>query len=122
VGLSNKDNAYPARLSGGQRQRVAIARTLAMDPKIILFDELTFALAPELVKKVLATMQQLARDGMTMIVVTHVMSFDRDVADRVVFMDQEVIAEEGKPEAMFASPKTERVRAFLKRYNDRYRI
>ncbi len=122
MGLSNKDNAYPARLSGGQRQRVAIARTLAMDPKIILFDELTFALAPELVKKVLATMQQLARDGMTMIVVTHVMSFDRDVADRVVFMDQEVIAEEGKPEAMFASPKTERVRAFLKRYNDRYRI
>jgi polar amino acid transport system ATP-binding protein len=122
VGLSDKESAYPARLSGGQQQRVAIARALAMDPKIMLFDEVTSALDPELVGEVLAAMRQLARDGMTMIVVTHEMSFARDVADRVVFMDQGVIAEEGPPESLFAQPKTERVRAFLKRYNDRYRL
>jgi polar amino acid transport system ATP-binding protein len=122
VGLSEKADAYPARLSGGQQQRVAIARALAMDPKIMLFDEVTSALDPELVGEVLAAMQQLARDGMTMIVVTHEMSFARDVADRVVFMDGGVIVEEGSPEAMFASPATERVRQFLKRYNDRYRL
>ena len=95
VGLSEKADAYPARLSGGQQQRVAIARALAMDPKIMLFDEVTSALDPELVGEVLAAMQQLARDGMTMIVVTHEMSFARDVADRVVFMDGGVIVEEG---------------------------
>jgi polar amino acid transport system ATP-binding protein len=122
VGLSDKADAYPARLSGGQQQRVAIARALAMDPKIMLFDEVTSALDPELVGEVLAAMQQLARDGMTMIVVTHEMSFARDVADRVVFMDGGVIVEEGAPEAMFAAPRTERVRQFLKRYNDRYRL
>jgi polar amino acid transport system ATP-binding protein len=122
VGLSDKEREYPVRLSGGQQQRVAIARALAMDPKIMLFDEVTSALDPELVGEVLAAMQQLARDGMTMVVVTHEMSFARDVAERVVFMDGGVIVEEGKPEQMFASPRTERVRQFLKRYNDRYRI
>jgi polar amino acid transport system ATP-binding protein len=122
VGLSDKADAYPARLSGGQQQRVAIARALAMDPKIMLFDEVTSALDPELVGEVLAAMQQLARDGMTMIVVTHEMSFARDVADRTVFMDGGVIVEQGPPEEMFASPRTGRVRQFLKRYNDRYRI
>ena len=103
VGLSDKADAYPARLSGGQQQRVAIARALAMDPKIMLFDEVTSALDPELVGEVLAAMQQLARDGMTMIVVTHEMSFARDVADRVVFMDGGVIVEQGAPEEMFAA-------------------
>jgi polar amino acid transport system ATP-binding protein len=122
VGLSDKVDAYPARLSGGQQQRVAIARALAMDPKIMLFDEVTSALDPELVGEVLAAMQQLARDGMTMIVVTHEMSFARDVADRVVFMDGGVIVEQGAPEQIFANPSTERVRQFLKRYNDRYRL
>jgi polar amino acid transport system ATP-binding protein len=122
VGLSEKADAYPARLSGGQQQRVAIARALAMDPKIMLFDEVTSALDPELVGEVLAAMQQLARDGMTMIVVTHEMSFARDVADRVVFMDGGIVVEEGAPEEMFAAPRTERVRQFLKRYNDRYRL
>jgi ABC-type polar amino acid transport system ATPase subunit len=122
VGLSDKADAYPARLSGGQQQRVAIARALAMDPKIMLFDEVTSALDPELVGEVLAAMQQLARDGMTMIVVTHEMSFARDVADRVVFMDGGVIVEQGAPEEMFAAPRTDRVRQFLKRYNDRYRL
>jgi polar amino acid transport system ATP-binding protein len=122
VGLSDKADAYPARLSGGQQQRVAIARALAMDPKMMLFDEVTSALDPELVTEVLAAMQQLARDGMTMIVVTHEMSFARDVADRVVFMDGGVIVEEGPPEQIFTAPATDRVRAFLKRYNDRYRL
>jgi polar amino acid transport system ATP-binding protein len=122
VGLKDKEQAYPVRLSGGQQQRVAIARALAMDPKIMLFDEVTSALDPELVGEVLAAMQQLARDGMTMIVVTHEMSFARDVADRIVFMDGGTIVEEGKPEQMFTDPRTERVRQFLKRYNDRYRL
>jgi polar amino acid transport system ATP-binding protein len=122
VGLSDKPGAYPARLSGGQQQRVAIARALAMDPSIMLFDEVTSALDPELVAEVLAAMQQLARDGMTMIVVTHEMSFARDVADRVVFMDGGLIVEQGPPETLFTQPKTDRVRQFLKRYNDRYRL
>jgi ABC-type polar amino acid transport system ATPase subunit len=122
VGLSDKAGAYPARLSGGQQQRVAIARALAMDPKIMLFDEVTSALDPELVGEVLAAMQQLARDGMTMIVVTHEMSFARDVADRIVFMEGGVIVEEGTPDQLFFQPRTERVRQFLKRYNDRYRL
>jgi polar amino acid transport system ATP-binding protein len=122
VGLSDKADAYPVRLSGGQQQRVAIARALAMDPKIMLFDEVTSALDPELVGEVLAAMQQLARDGMTMIVVTHEMSFARDVADRIVFMDGGVIVEEGKPDQLFFDPKSERVRQFLKRYNERYRL
>jgi polar amino acid transport system ATP-binding protein len=122
VGLSDKEAEYPVRLSGGQQQRVAIARALAMDPKIMLFDEVTSALDPELVGEVLAAMQQLARNGMTMVVVTHEMSFARDIADRIVFMDAGVIVEQGKPEQLLFAPTTDRVRAFLKRYNDRYRI
>jgi polar amino acid transport system ATP-binding protein len=122
VGLSDKVAEYPVRLSGGQQQRVAIARALAMDPKIMLFDEVTSALDPELVGEVLAAMQQLARAGMTMVVVTHEMSFARDIADRILFMDDGVIVEQGKPEQLLFSPTTDRVRAFLKRYNDRYRI
>jgi polar amino acid transport system ATP-binding protein len=122
VGLSDKAMEYPARLSGGQQQRCAIARALAMDPKIMLFDEVTSALDPELVGEVLAAMQQLALDGMTMVVVTHEMSFARDIAKRIVFMDAGVIVEQGQPEQVFFQPKTERVRLFLKRYNDRYRI
>ncbi|HET7881901.1 MAG TPA: amino acid ABC transporter ATP-binding protein [Acetobacteraceae bacterium] len=122
VGLSDKVGEFPARLSGGQQQRVAIARALAMDPKIMLFDEVTSALDPELVGEVLAAMQQLAKAGMTMVVVTHEMSFARDIADRIVFMDDGVIVEQGKPDQLLFSPATERVRAFLKRYNDRYRI
>jgi polar amino acid transport system ATP-binding protein len=122
VGLSDKAAELPVRLSGGQQQRVAIARALAMEPKIMLFDEVTSALDPELVGEVLAAMRQLAADGMTMVVVTHEMSFARDIADRIVFMDSGVIVEEGKPEEMLFAPRTERVRAFLKRYNDRYRI
>jgi polar amino acid transport system ATP-binding protein len=122
VGLSDKADAHPANLSGGQQQRVAIARALAMEPKIMLFDEVTSALDPELVGEVLAAMQQLARDGMTMIVVTHEMSFARDVADRILFMDGGVIVEEGAPDQLFFAPRTDRVRQFLKRYNDRYRL
>ncbi len=122
VGLSDKAGEYPVRLSGGQQQRVAIARALAMDPKIMLFDEVTSALDPELVGEVLAAMQQLAQGGMTMVVVTHEMSFARDIADRILFIDDGVIVEEGKPDEILFTPRTDRVRAFLKRYNDRYRI
>ena len=122
VRLSGYEGRYPGQLSGGQQQRVAIARALAMDPKIMLFDEITSALDPELVGEVLAAMQQLASDGMTMVVVTHEMSFARDIADRIVFMDGGVIVEAGKPDQLLFAPQTERVRAFLKRYNDRYRI
>ena len=122
VGLSDKAGEHPVRLSGGQQQRVAIARALAMDPKIMLFDEVTSALDPELVGEVLAAMQQLAQGGMTMVVVTHEMSFARDIADRIVFIDDGVIVEEGKPDEILFTPRTDRVRAFLKRYNDRYRI
>jgi len=122
VGLSDKAAEYPIRLSGGQQQRVAIARALAMDPKIMLFDEVTSALDPELVGEVLAAMQRLASDGMTMVVVTHEMSFARDIADRIVFMDGGVVVEAGRPDQLLFAPQTERVRAFLKRYNDRYRI
>jgi polar amino acid transport system ATP-binding protein len=122
VGLSDKAAEHPVRLSGGQQQRVAIARALAMDPKIMLFDEVTSALDPELVGEVLTAMQQLAQDGMTMVVVTHEMSFARDIADRIVFIDGGVIVEQGKPDEILFTPRTERVGAFLKRYNDRYRI
>ena len=122
VGLSDKAAEYPVRLSGGQQQRVAIARALAMDPKIMLFDEVTSALDPELVGEVLAAMRQLAQGGMTMVVVTHEMSFARDIADRIVFIDGGVIVEQGKPDEILFTPRSERVRAFLKRYNDRYRI
>jgi polar amino acid transport system ATP-binding protein len=113
VGLEEKADAYPGRLSGGQQQRVAIARALAMDPKLMLFDEPTSALDPELVGEVLKTMRQLAEEGMTMIVVTHEMGFAREVANRVVFLHDGVILEEGAPEQIFNAPREERTRAFL---------
>jgi len=115
VGLADKAAEYPIRLSGGQQQRVAIARALAMDPKIMLFDEVTSALDPELVGEVLAAVQQLARDGMTMVVVTHEMSFARDIADRVCFLDAGVILEEGSPEQIFSAPRETRTQQFLAR-------
>jgi polar amino acid transport system ATP-binding protein len=120
VGLADKVDEYPARLSGGQQQRVAIARALAMQPKVMLFDEVTSALDPELVGEVLAVMRQLAEEGMTMLVVTHEMHFAKDVADRVVFMDQGRIVEEGKASELFLSPKTGRLQAFLKRFTEAY--
>jgi polar amino acid transport system ATP-binding protein len=113
VGLPDKLGAYPAQLSGGQQQRVAIARALAMEPKLMLFDEPTSALDPELVDEVLQVMRQLARDGMTMIVVTHEMGFAREVADEVVFIDDGVVVEAGKPADVLDSPRHERTRAFL---------
>jgi len=115
VGLADKRNEYPSRLSGGQQQRVAIARALAMKPKIMLFDEPTSALDPELVGEVLEVMKDLANEGMTMLVVTHEMGFAREVADRVIFMDNGEIKEEGKPEEIFTNPKNERTRAFLQK-------
>ena len=114
VGLAAKADEYPVRLSGGQQQRVGIARALAMDPKAILFDEPTSALDPELVGEVLAVMKSLADEGMTMIVVTHEITFAREVADRVIFMDGGVIVEQGNPEDVLVHPKEERTRAFLK--------
>ncbi|MRN55305.1 amino acid ABC transporter ATP-binding protein [Paenibacillus monticola] len=113
VGLSEKAEMYPASLSGGQAQRVAIARALAMEPKIMLFDEPTSALDPEMVGEVLAVMKDLAREGMTMIVVTHEMGFAREVGDRVLFMEQGIIVEEGSPEQLFGNPTQERTQAFL---------
>jgi len=113
VGLSDKADEYPDRLSGGQQQRVAIARALAMTPKIMLFDETTSALDPEMVGEVLAVMKDLAREGMTMVVVTHEMGFAREVGDRVIFMDEGIIMEEGEPNEMFAHPKNPRTQAFL---------
>jgi polar amino acid transport system ATP-binding protein len=113
VGLADKLDAYPAQLSGGQQQRVAIARALAMEPKLMLFDEPTSALDPELVGEVLEVMQQLARDGMTMIVVTHEIGFAREVADTVVFMDAGVVVESGKPVEVLSNPRHERTKAFL---------
>jgi len=115
VGLSDKRDVYPRQLSGGQQQRVAIARSLAMKPDIILFDEPTSALDPELVGEVLDVMKDLADEGITMIVVTHEMQFARDVADRVIFMDEGLIVEEGSPDVIFSNPKHERTRLFLKR-------
>ncbi|MEA2313910.1 MAG: polar amino acid transport system ATP-binding protein [Solirubrobacteraceae bacterium] len=113
VGLSEKLDAYPAQLSGGQQQRVAIARALAMDPKLMLFDEPTSALDPELVGEVLEAMQLLAREGMTMIVVTHEMGFAREVADTAVFMDDGIVVESGRPTEVLANPRHERTREFL---------
>ena len=114
-GLSDKRDAYPDRLSGGQQQRAAIIRALAMEPKLVLFDEVTSALDPELVQEVLDVMRQLANDGMTMFVVTHEMRFAREVSDRVVFIDNGAIVEQGEPEQMFNDPKTPRLRSFLGR-------
>ncbi len=114
VGLSEKERSYPEQLSGGQQQRVAIARALAMSPKVMLFDEPTSALDPEMIKEVLDVMVELARDGMTMLVVSHEMGFARAAAHTVVFMDNGEIIERGSPEAVFASPKEERTQRFLK--------
>jgi polar amino acid transport system ATP-binding protein len=113
VGLEDKVDVYPAQLSGGQQQRVAIARALAMEPKLMLFDEPTSALDPELVGDVLDAMRRLAQEGMTMIVVTHEIGFAREVGDTVVFMDDGVVVESGKPREVFAHPRHERTRAFL---------
>jgi polar amino acid transport system ATP-binding protein len=114
VGLLDKIDEYPIRLSGGQQQRVAIARALAMNPDMMLFDEPTSALDPELVGEVLDVMRKLAREGMTMMVVTHEMGFAKEVADRVVFMDDGVVIEEGKPSEVLTEPKTDRARRFLR--------
>ena len=113
VGLAEKEDAYPGSLSGGQQQRVAIARALAMEPKIMLFDEPTSSLDPELVGEVLAVMKDLAQEGMTMVVVTHEMGFAREVGDRVLFLDGGVLVEQGPPEKIFDDPQEERTRAFL---------
>lgn len=115
VGLKDKADVYPTALSGGQQQRVAIARALAMEPKMMLFDEPTSALDPELVGDVLNVMRDLAKEGMTMVVVTHEMGFARDVADRAIFMDGGYVVEENSPREMFSNPKHERTKAFLSR-------
>ena len=113
IGLEEKANVYPSTLSGGQKQRIAIVRALAMNPKVILFDEPTSALDPEMVGEVLDLMKQLAKEGMTMIIVTHEMGFAREVADRVLFIDEGQIKEEGSPEELFKNPKDERLKEFL---------
>ena len=113
VGLEDKANAYPSQLSGGQKQRIAIVRALCMDPEVLLFDEPTSALDPEMVGEVLDVMKELARDGMTMVVVTHEMGFAREVGSRVLFMDEGVIMEENEPHEFFAHPKCERLQSFL---------
>jgi ABC-type polar amino acid transport system ATPase subunit len=118
VGLSEKRDVYPARLSGGQQQRVAIARALAMNPKVMLFDEVTSALDPELRREVLLVMRQLAAEGMTMLVVTHEMGFARNVGSRVVFMDEGRIVEEAAPQTFFTAPATERAQRFLQLFED----
>lgn len=113
VGLADKADSYPSELSGGQQQRVAIARALAMNPEVMLFDEPTSALDPEMVGEVLEIMKELAANGMTMVIVTHEMGFAREAADRVFFMDQGIIMEQGTPEEIFSSPKNERTKSFL---------
>jgi ABC-type polar amino acid transport system ATPase subunit len=113
VGLEDKANTYPAKLSGGQQQRVAIARALAMKPKVMLFDEPTSALDPEMIGEVLAVMKKLASEGMTMVVVSHEMGFAKEVGDRLIFLDDGVIVEEGKPEELFNNPRHERTKLFL---------
>ena len=113
VGLSDKAASFPASLSGGQKQRVAIARALAMEPEVMLFDEPTSALDPEMVGEVLNVMKRLAEEGMTMVIVTHEMGFAREVADRVLFIDQGVVMEQGTPEELFGAPKNERTKSFL---------
>jgi len=120
VGLGDKLDAYPRQLSGGQQQRVAIARALAMEPKVMLFDEVTSALDPELIGEVLAVLRQLAEAGMTMVIVTHEMQFARDVADRIVFMADGSIVEQGTPQQVFNEPRSDRLKAFLRRYHEAY--
>ena len=115
IGLSDKAQAYPMQLSGGQKQRIAIVRSLAMNPDVILFDEPTSALDPEMVGEVLSVMKELARSGMTMVVVTHEMGFAREVANRVMFINEGIIAEEGTPDEIFSNPKSERLKEFLSR-------
>jgi ABC-type polar amino acid transport system ATPase subunit len=122
VGLGDKIDAYPANLSGGQQQRVAIARALAMQPKAMLFDEVTSALDPELVGEVLAVMRHLAESGMTMIIVTHEMAFAREAADRVIFMAAGEIVEQGPPSRIFTNPETERLQAFLRHFREGYKL
>jgi len=117
VGLSDKCDSYPSQLSGGQKQRVAIARSLAMKPDVLLFDEVTSALDPELVGEVLTVVRELAEGGMTMVLVTHEMAFAADVADRVIFIDKGVIAEEGPPEKVMSNPSSERLSQFLARFH-----
>jgi len=116
VNMSAFINAKPNQLSGGQKQRVAIARAISMDPDVLLFDEPTSALDPEMVGEVLDTIKDLAQSGLTMVIVTHEMQFARDVSDRVIFMDQGVIAEEGTPDELFGNPKEERTKEFLSRF------
>jgi polar amino acid transport system ATP-binding protein len=120
VGLADRAHHYPGQLSGGQQQRVAIARALAMDPRIMLFDEPTSALDPELIGEVLEVMRKLAKDGMTMLVVTHEMGFAREVSDRIIFMENGSIVEEGPPEALFYTPKFDRTREFLWKITELY--
>ncbi len=115
VGLAEKANAYPSQLSGGQKQRIAIVRSLAMEPDVMLFDEPTSALDPEMVGDVLEVMKDLAKEGMTMVVVTHEMGFAKEVSDRVVFMADGYVVEEGRPEAIFEDPQNERTKAFLEK-------
>jgi ABC-type polar amino acid transport system ATPase subunit len=115
VGIADQDDKYPGQLSGGQQQRLAIARSLAMHPNIMLFDEPTSALDPEMVGEVLDVMRELARSGMTMIVVTHEMGFAREVSERIIYMDQGAIVEQGQPDELFAQPQSERTRSFLAR-------
>ncbi|MBR4599964.1 MAG: amino acid ABC transporter ATP-binding protein [Treponema sp.] len=119
VGLSDKENSYPCELSGGQQQRVSIARSLALKPKVLLFDEPTSALDPELTGEILAVIKQLALEKMTMIVVTHEMSFARDISDKIIFMAGGVIVEQGDPKSLISNPQTDRLRDFLKRFNHR---
>ena len=113
VGLADRAESYPNQLSGGQKQRVAIVRALCMEPEVMLFDEPTSALDPEMVGEVLDVMKELAREGMTMVVVTHEMGFAREVANRVIFLDDGLLAEQGNPDEIFGSPKTERLKTFL---------
>jgi polar amino acid transport system ATP-binding protein len=120
VGLADKANEYPIRLSGGQQQRVAIARSLAMQPNVMLFDEVTSALDPELVGEVLRVIRQLAQEGMTMVIVTHEIPFARDVGDRILFMDGGVIVEQGPPSKVIADPSSDRLKLFLRRYQGDY--
>ncbi len=121
MGLSQKANAYPCELSGGQQQRVSIARALALNPELLFFDEPTSALDPELTGEILKVIKELAKEKMTMVIVTHEMAFARDVADHVIFMDGGVIVEEGTPEQVFGETKNERTKQFLQRYNNDYK-
>lgn len=121
MGLSHKANAYPCELSGGQQQRVSIARALALNPELLFFDEPTSALDPELTGEILKVIKELAKEKMTMVIVTHEMAFARDVADHVIFMDSGVIVEEGTPEQVFGETKNERTKQFLQRYNNDYK-